>query len=214
MSELRTGTFGEYYGSPWGQSSPLNQTQMNKNAAYIRYALTAAGWTIQAIAATLGNMQAESTINPGRWQSDDVNNTSMGYGLVQWTPSTNYTDWCAANNRADPSEMDNAIARLLYELDNGLQWIATSSYNFDFKTFSKSTDTPEKLAAAFLLNYERPADQSEAVQAYRGVLATTWYTYLTGGDVPITPPTPGESTTKKRKFNFLLFGRKPWRYQL
>lgn len=212
MANLRSGTYGNYYGSYTGESEPLTKTEMEVNALYVYSYLIAAGWTPQSIAALLGNMQAESTINPGRWQSEDVGNTSMGYSLVQWTPATKYIEWCTDQGYSDPSEMDNALSRILYELNNGIQWIATSAYNMSFSEFAHSLSAPSTLAVAFLLNYERPADQSATVQAYRGSLADAWYTYITGEE-----PTPGggggSTTTRKKKkgYNFVLFGRKPWR---
>ena len=53
-------------------------------------------------------MQSESSINPGRWESDRVggNPDAHGYGLVQWTPYTKYTNWVSG----DPSTMDNNIS--------------------------------------------------------------------------------------------------------
>ena len=210
MSNLRSGTYGNYYGSFFDESGPLTVAQMQANAQYIYSALTAEGWTQESIAAILGNMEVESSINPGRWQNDSVGATLLGYGLVQWTPSTKYTDWCTMYNRSDPSEMDNALARIIYELENGLQWIATSAHNMSFAEFTKSTAAPATLAAAFILNYERPADQSTSAQAYRGSLAEKWYTYLTGQD-PTPPSTGGSQTRRNKKYNFVLFGQKVWR---
>lgn len=219
MSNLRSGTYGDYYGSYWGESAPLTSAQMEVSAFYIYSALSDAGWTPEAISGLLGNIQHESSINPGRWQSDDVGNVSMGYSLVQWTPSTNYTEWCAAEGRSDPSEMDNAIARILYELANGLQWISTSGYPQSFSEFSQSTGSPYDLACAFAWNYERSAvvlwgtaAEQEALRQQRGGAAESWYTYLTGREP--TPPGSGGSTTKtkrRKKYNFVLFGRKVWR---
>ena len=65
----------------------------------------------------------------GRWQSDIVmpsDPTYAGYGLVQWTPYTKYTNWIVNQGFSDPSEMDANIFRILYEVANNLQWIATS----------------------------------------------------------------------------------------
>lgn len=217
MSSLRSGSFGSYYGSLSGESEPLNQEQMKVNATYIYSHLLNEGWTVNAVSALLGNLQAESTINPGRWQSDDVGNTSMGYGLVQWTPSTKYTEWCSEQGLSDPSEMDSNLKRILYELENNIQWIATSNYDMNFKEFSTSSLTVSELAKAFLLNYERPADQSVSVQNYRAELAEAWYSFLEGTDpdsptIPIIPVTP--NSKKKQKYNFLLFQanrrRKEW----
>ncbi len=204
MANLRSGTYGNYYGSYFNESEVLSSEEMHINAGYVFSYLTNNAWSINAISAMLGNMQAESSINPGRWQNDDVGNVSLGYGLVQWTPSTKYTDWCNEQGLSDSSEMDSNLARILYEVANGIQWYATDKYNISFLEFTKSTDSVESLAAAFLLNYERPADQSESVQAYRGELATAWYTYLTGQ----TPETPTTTTTKKRRgYKFFLFGK-------
>ena len=200
MANQRTGLFGSYFGSFFNESEPLSEKEMRVNAIYIKNYLVNEGWSINAIAGMLGNMQAESTINPGRWQSDDVNNTSMGYGLVQWTPATKYIDWCnetaGETGPVDPSLMDLNIQRILYELENNLQWIATSSYNFTFEEFSKSDLAVSDLAKAFLLNYERPADQSESVQNYRASLGEAYYE-LISGDTPTPPITP---SNKKRKY--------------
>lgn len=201
MAHLRTGTYGNYYGSLYVESVALTLTEMNTNAKYIYSALKNKGWTDNSIAAILGNMQAESSINPGRWQSDDVANFSMGYGLVQWTPATKYTDWCTDNGYSDPSEMDNNIARILYEVENKIQWIATSNYNLSFKEFTTSTQSVSYLTRAFLLNYERPADQSESVQILRTSNAEKWYQLLTG-ELPFTP-----TSKKKKRFKFVLFDR-------
>lgn len=217
MIIYRTGTYGSFCGSPTGYSEPMSAGQMQLNAIYLRAALTAQGWSLGAIAGLLGNMEAESTINPGRWQSDSPGNTSLGYGLVQWTPSTKYTDWCSEQGYSDTSHIDSNLARILYEVENNIQWIATSTYNFSFKSFSTSTESVSSLAKAFLLCYERPADQSESVQNYRASLALAWYKYLTGEDppdIPDIPDTPGTITRKKKKSNyFLLFNQRKRRQQ-
>lgn len=195
MATLRTGKYGSYYGSYYDASTPLTSSEMETNALYIYKALVAAGWTLNAISGILGNMVHESSLNPGRWQRDNVGNMSSGYSLVQWTPATNYTDWCAAQGRDDPSEMDNALDRILYELENGLQYYATSGYPESFREFSQSTASPYYLAGAFAWNYERSwtvlygsESEKEALRQRRGGEAEQWYTFLSGE----TPPTPDE----------------------
>lgn len=202
---LRQGTFGSYYGNDFNSSNALNYEQMKVNVTYIYSYLTNKGWSVNAISAMCGNMQAESSINPGRWQSDRVGGETSGhgYGLVQWTPYTKYTEWVSG----DPSTMDNNLSRIIYEVENKLQWIATSKYNYSFKEFSTSNKSVSELAIAFLLNYERPADQSVSVQNYRSGLAENWYTYLTGIE-PTPPSEEGSSITKKHKYNFILFNRR------
>lgn len=60
--------------------------------------------------------------------------------------------------------MDNNLSRILYEIQNNLQWIATSQYNYSFSDFTQSTDSPYNLALAFLANYERPADPNQPIR--------------------------------------------------
>ena len=196
--EQRTGKFGAYWGNTYDSSTSLKQSQMEVNAKYIYSYLSSEGWTLNAIAGILGNMQSESSINPGRWESDRVggNPDSHGYGLVQWTPYTKYTNWVSG----DPSTMDNNISRILYEVDNNIQWIATSHYNYSFKSFTKSTDSPYNLALAFLANYERPSDP---VQPERGNQAEKWYEFLSGFTPEPPEPTPGRR--KKRNFPWAVY---------
>lgn len=171
----------------------LTTDEMGVNARYIYSYLTSRGWSLNAISAMLGNMQTESSINPGIWQNLDEGNTSLGFGLVQWTPATKYLDWCSSLG-LEPSHMDSALQRIEYEVENGAQWIATSTYNFSFATFKTSTESPAYLADAFLKCYERPLEQT---QPARGTQAEYWYTYISGANPTPTPtPTPG---TKKRK---------------
>lgn len=209
MAELRSGTFGDYYGNTYNTSNALTQSQMEVNALYIYSYLLNKGWSENSIAAILGNMEAESSINPGRWQSDRVGGDSSGHGysLCQWTPYTKYTDWCSSQGYSDPSEMDSALARIIYEVNNNIQWIGRLDWaDMTFKEFSESSESVEYLTVGFLLCYERPADQSESVQNYRTSLAEKWYTYLTGKEP--TPPGGGGTGIKKHKFNFILFNKR------
>ena len=146
-------------------------------------------------------MQSESSINPGRWESDVVGGDpeAHGYGLVQWTPYTKYTDWIVNQGFSDPSEMDANLYRIIYEVENNIQWIATSTYNYSFYEFTQSTDTPYNLALAFLANYERPADPN---QPARGTQAEYWYEYLGG-----LPPVP-TVTRKRKKFPWVVLTNK------
>lgn len=210
----RSGQFGTYWGNDYSSSTALSQKQMEVNATYIYSYLLSKGWSINSIAAILGNMQAESSINPGRWQSNIVggNEDGHGYGLCQWTPYTKYTGWAIASGYSDPSEMDSNLARIIYEVENNIQWYGTGSYSgMSFEEFATSSESVSFLAVGFLLCYERPADQSESVQNYRSSLAESWYKYLTGVDP--TPPEDeedddDESSKKKKGFNFLLFNKK------
>ena len=166
--EQRTGLYGTYWGNTYDSSNALTLEQMKINALYIWSYLYHEGWTLNAVAGILGNMQTESSINPGRWQSDRVggNPSGHGYGLCQWTPYTKYTDWILPS---DPSLMDNNISRIIYEVNNNLQWGNDSLGNpppYSFYEFTQSTQSPYDLAINFLRYYEKPAEYNQPIRRY------------------------------------------------
>lgn len=159
----------------------LSTGEMQNNAQIIFSTLTGIGWTKNAVAGMLGNMQAESTINPGIWQNLTPN-PALGWGLVQWTPSTNFTNWAAANGYAN----DDGDAQLKW-IDGVTvsvgQWIPTTQYPETFAEFKASTQTPEYLADCFLKNFERPAEINQPI---RQTYARYWFDWWVGSPVP--PP--------------------------
>ena len=62
--EQRTGQYGTYWGNTYNSSNTLTMEQMKVNAIYIWNYLREQGWTLNAVAGMLGNMQSESAINP------------------------------------------------------------------------------------------------------------------------------------------------------
>lgn len=184
----------------------LSLAQMKNNAIYIANWLHKRGWTFEAIAGVLGNMQTESNMNPGIWESLDEGNTTRGFGLVQWTPATKLIEW-ADKNGLDYTDIDTQLLRIIYELENGLQFYATEAYPISFKTFVTSTETPEYLAAAFLYNYERPASPNATL---RGEQARYWYEIITDSAI-VYPPAdsedpeiPNVTTPKHKKLSLIL----------
>lgn len=164
----------------------LSQSEMENNAKLIYSYFKGKGWTLNAIAGMLGNMQQESTINPGIWQNLTPN-TSMGWGLVQWTPSTNFTNWASANGY----ENDDGYAQLNWIEEQTVptgQWIATSDYPMSFDEFKTSTKPPTYLASVFLKNFERAGTEKEELRKQNAV---NWYNFLY--NTPIAP------TIRKKK---------------
>lgn len=159
----------------------LSMEEMTVNAEYIMSYLLQRGWTKNSIAGMLGNMQTESTINPGIWQNLDEGNTSLGFGLVQWTPATKYIDWANERNLVY-TEMDSNLERILWEVENNVQWInSLDPKNRSFKEFTQSTDSAYDLAMVFIRAYERPAEPNQPI---RGTQANYWYDTLTGESLP------------------------------
>ena len=171
MAEVTT-----YYSS----NTYLSLSQMQVNARFIYNYLGTRGWTKNAICGMLGNMQTESTINPGLWQNRDQGNTNLGYGLVQWTPATKYLEW-ARSYGYSTTQIEPQLLRIIYEVNHGLQWISTDEYPLSFLEFQKSTESPSYLAQAFLKCYERPKNQT---QPKRSEQAEYWWGYLTGEPLP------------------------------
>lgn len=159
----------------------LTLSEMQNNADLMHYFFKSNGWTDNAISAMFGNMQTESTLNPGIWEN--LEPFVGGYGLVQWTPYTHYSEWAGAGWQDNGQK---EMERIIYELENHLQWISTNTYPMTFREFSQSTLSPSYLAQAFLFNYERPTVKP---QPARSKQAEYWYKYITGEEPP-TPPTP------------------------
>lgn len=166
-------------------TSYLSQKSMKNNAAIIWDYFLAQGWTKEAIAGMLGNMQTESTINPGLWQGrtipDDPLTTDKGYGLTQWTPARKLINWATENN-LDYTDGDSQVARIKYESDNNIQWSTDNILHYTWQDYIHSTETPETLARVFVWAYERPSDPDVPL---RQAQARYWYNYLTGVRLPI-----------------------------
>lgn len=194
----------------------LTSEEMHSNAVYIWWYLSQRGWTLNAVAGMLGNMQVESTINPGIWESLTDNPQTFyneygrypGYGLVQWTPYTKLTDW-ADNQGYGNTHMDVQLERIIWEQtnENGQFYSADTQYaGMTFTDFKESTLTPYELGMIFLVCYERPYDPD---QPSRGENAEYWYEYLSG--ININPEEPEVKKKRRTRFNFILFGNKQWR---
>lgn len=154
-------------------------SEMTANANFIYSFFKGKGWSKHSICAMLGNMQRESTINPGLWQGMNEGNTSGGLGLVQWTPATNLINWC--NNKGyNYLSIESQCEKIIDELENGGQWITTSEYPLSFKEFTTSTKGIEYLTYAFLKNYERAGVEAASERVTH---ANYWFTHLTGGTV-------------------------------
>lgn len=164
------------------KNEPLTDSEMKNNGYIFASYMMARGFTLNAVCGMLGNIQAESRVNPGAWQGY-VNPfptpaDKVGYGLTQWTPYTKFTDWAGADYASGNKQCD----RIVYERDNGIQFYPTDNYKITFKQFAQSNESPEYLASAFLYNYERPASPDPVT---RGINARAWYNYLNAYPAPI-----------------------------
>jgi hypothetical protein len=133
------------------QSQQLNNAQLVINHFIGK-------WSPQALCALCGNMSHESSINPDMHELGYGDSPSRGYGLVQWTPMTKYTNW-AASVGLNYTIGDSQLARIDYEVDNNIQWIAKSAYGYmSFAQFRANAGdwSIDYLTEAFMWSYERP----------------------------------------------------------
>lgn len=165
----------------------LSDDDMKVNARLVYKRLKKHGFSVNAIAGILGNMEAESTINPGIWEG--LQPYIGGYGLVQWTPYEKYADW-AGEGWQNNGDME--CDRIAYEFDEGIQYYPTSDYPISAAEYKTSLESPETLAAAWMYNYERPWSYDNCW--YRQERARWWYDWLLSSDKdePSEPAAPKE----------------------
>ncbi len=157
----------------------------NNNEKKVWNFLISAGFTKEQAAGVIGNMYAESGVNPRRVQGtrtpdgdlDYPPPGNIGYGLVQWTPGTKILPYAQQKNKTS-GDLGFQLGLLVAQL-NGTDntGIAEKNAGDDLK---KQT-TPEAAAKSFMLKYERPLDQSEEKQAGRAEKAREVFDRLSGG---------------------------------
>ena len=170
----------------------LTQNEMRNNVLILYDFFARRGWTKQAMAAMFGNMEKESTINPGIWES--LRPYGGGFGLVQWTPYTKFSSWAGAGWE---TAYDKQPMRIQYELENGLQWedyrpgIATPGLTFENLAYGDMEDlTFGQIVNAFMQHYENPYAPTADLNG-RIAAAERWASFIhdfptpVGGTIPI-----------------------------
>lgn len=171
----------------------LSDANMKSNASIIwDYFRQKLGWNVNSVAALLGNMQGESTLNPGLIEvGGGTTSAGAGRGLVQWTPATDlyavidvlyggHEDWYDGNKQLGViyAEYQESVG----EAHRGIepQWYKTTKYPCDFRqwAFNQLNYDLEKLTYAFAANYLRPAvvEQPQRVEYTR-----KWLEYFLKG---------------------------------
>ena len=183
----------------WSHSKfTYDSEEQHTNVWYITRFLRAKGWTDNAIAGVLGNMQSESGINPGAYYGY-VEFSAVSFGVVQWDPTSKYQKWHDANYPGVIYEhLGCQLNRLIYEFGNKIQYYSTSEFPISASAFIHSTEPASYLAKVFVRNYERPAsvlksdDETQeeheakkaATYAQRGKQGAHWYEFITGNPDP------------------------------
>lgn len=197
----------------------LNQEEMENNAQIVISYYRSMGYNDSTIAAILGNMQAESTLSP---ELNEVGGGG-GYGLVQWTPKSVLINHASYLGYSDYQNGDTQLKVIIQEMIGNAsirEWYSTEAFISNYYLSGATRDmigltandflyntmnwSPEKLAIAFMVCYERPSynpNINHFMQRQRN--AYNWLEYINGGAIP---PIPGLGF--KRGYNFVLFNRR------
>lgn len=156
------------------------------------------GLSNAAIAGIMGNLEAESGIMPNNLQNSF--NTSLGMSDSEYTDAVNsgkyskssfikdkagygLAQWTSAGRKQGLYELMKSTGRSIDDLDLQLEWLwqeLNSSYP---KTMGvlRSTSSVKDASNAMLLDFERPKDQSIAVQNKRASLSQGYMDLYGGG---------------------------------
>lgn len=191
-----------------GPSSGSLSTKQKHNADKIYSVVHALGWTDNAIAAMLGNMQIESGIDPGcsypkigtTFATIDnahaTNYPDNAYGLLQWKgrgsvdPSNNQLVGYAIRYNTEWYEGDIQMQRLTWEFQEPAKFHpqTVDGIYWTFSSFATSHATPTKLAKVWMICYEGTWSKLSTRQSN----AESWYDYIhsSPGPEPPEPPEP------------------------
>lgn len=195
------------------RSGSLSQNEMENNADIVINYYRSLNINDKTIAGILGNMQAESTINPER---EEVG--GQGYGLVQWTPVTVLQNHCNTLGLSPYNDGDVQLQVIIPEIlnqNNIGEWYTTSAFISNYYNSGASSDmigitgrqfldnsmgwNPDKLAIMFMAGYERPSyDPTINHYNLRQEYALNWFEYM-GGVIPPTSP------IKRKKFPWAIY---------
>ncbi|EGO8519030.1 hypothetical protein ELZ36_05045 [Enterococcus faecalis] len=167
---------GDGSGGNDGDVPPELTTEKEKNAWAVWQFLKSKGYSEQATAGILGNMEQESGIMP----DIDEGGGGPGYGLVQWTSPIAGESGRAYVQRllgqagisGDYRNITTQLKLLDWHMHNG-QYIPSAAYPYSVSEFKALTDIGTA-TMAFEANFERPA----VTHPERIPMAQYWYELL------------------------------------
>ncbi|AWQ39188.1 hypothetical protein CNQ40_04790 [Enterococcus faecalis] len=167
---------GDGSGGNDGDVPPELTTEKEKNAWAVWQFLKSKGYSEQAAAGILGNMEQESGIMP----DIDEGGGGPGYGLVQWTSPIAGESGRAYVQRllgqagisGDYRNITTQLKLLDWHMHNG-QYIPSAAYPYSVAQFKALTDIGTA-TMAFEANFERPA----VTHPERIPMAQYWYDLL------------------------------------
>lgn len=198
-----------YVSAQWSDVGPSYGSfseEQKHNVDKIYAIFHALGWTDNAIAGMLGNMQVESGLDPACSYPKigntlaDIDNTHAenypdnAYGLVQWKgrgtvdPANNQLVGYAIRYGYEWYDGDIQMNRLTWEYQEPAKFhpMTVDGVYYTFASYASSTSSPSVLAKAWMRCYEG----TYSVLSNRQSNAEYWYTYIHS-----EPPTPDDWIT-------------------
>lgn len=194
---------GWYVSAEWsdiGPSTGSYSTYQEHNATLLHDWAIGQGWTENAAAAMIGNIQVESGLDPA-CSYPKIGNTMAtisntyassypdnAYGLVQWKgrgttdPNNNQLVGYAIRYGYQWYDGEIQLQRLTWEYTNAQKFHpqTVDGVYYTFASFAASTATPETLAKVWMVCYEG----TYSVLSNRQNNARYWYNYFSGQPEP------------------------------
>ena len=193
----------ELYNNYWiSTDTYLTQEHRDNNAILISRYLLSLGWTKEAVAGILGNMDVESSMNPALIEGGGThtlidNNTcllignNIGVGLVQWTgdtptpPAGQKLASFAIRYNKEWYDGELQCFRLKREYEEDLQFDSgtVDGVYYDWQVYTSSHSSPAQLAKVWQYLYERGGSDTQTRQQkaeyYYGIIGTkAWLFYM------------------------------------
>ena len=165
----------DFNGGAIGEIGSRPDSPAGNQAQLVWDILIAEGFSQEAAAGILGNLQQESNIDPTLLQSG-----GPGTGLAQWSRGGRWDSGSnsllafAGSRGLDPWSAVTQTRFMIYEMESVIG-------SFDLPAFQKSKDIVEA-TVYFHDVFERSADSSAFVTGVRGSYALNWYQALAGNE--------------------------------
>lgn len=139
-----------------------------------------------------------AAVDSGAYTEEQFVHDSAGYGLAQWTywsRKQNLYDFYKTGGYASIGSIDLACDFLLHELQN--------SYSSVFRALQNATSVREA-SDVVLHQFEKPANQSEAVEVKRANYGIGYYNTYAGTDTDDFEPVVPEVIAKQKALSLIM----------
>ena len=191
---------------------------MNENTIW-NY-LKGKGFTDYAVSGIMGNLYAESGLNPENLQNnyeailgmsdhqytmavdtyvyDNFVIDSAGYGLAQWT------FW---SRKEGLLNLARSRGKSIGDLDNQLDFLYSELQEFGLVDKLNTCQSVRDASNIMLFEFEKPLDTGSVVQNARATWSQEFYNKFHGTTAPVEQSTPATPFQDKQEYCVVAFGR-------